>query len=324
MKRSTVEAHEQGVRHAAAKIASSLDDALDIEMLARDAGLSASRFHRVFHATLTESVAALYRRLRLERAAVELSVTELAVTTVAFRAGYTTHESFTRAFQRAYHLSPVRFRQRMLLHQARTGPSADLPHRLPAANSIHVDVLSIVPNSPAISPVPLRGGDVMPVVLTRRDSIRLAALAHTGPVNMVGEAFAALAKIAGPAGLFARPGAYGVAVFPTSADRHTDEEPTGYAAVIVTDASPVPDGLVELELPDGDYATLTHHGPYATLPDSWRRIGLDADADPDLTLDAARPSFEVYRVADHAEPSAMETDIFLPVTVMTLSSRDRA
>src|SRR5688572_2200348 len=52
----------------------------------------------------------MHRRLRLERAARRLLETDAAITTIAFDAGYETHEAFTRAFRQAYGISPSEFR----------------------------------------------------------------------------------------------------------------------------------------------------------------------------------------------------------------------
>lgn len=329
------------MRHAATSIATNLDDALDVGGLARQAGLSVSRFERVFRATLTESPAALHRRLRLERAALELSVTDVPVTMIALRAGYETHESFTRAFQRAYKFAPTAFRIRMHVHRSRNGTLTDIPYRLPSATSIHVDARQVV----LPSPVPLRGGTTMPVQITDRRPARLAAVAHEGPYNMIGEAFAMLARIAEPVVLFARAGAVGIAVFPSfegevhtatpyvaahvgafapygigafvmAADaRGAGESGDGaaFAGVVVDEDVSIPDGAIEIELPGGPYATATHVGSYATLPDAWQGLALDVADAVELVLDSGRPSFEVYRVADHTEPSSLETDLFLPV-----------
>lgn len=303
-----------GVRRAAVSILANLDEALDIEALARDAGLSVSRFERVFRVTVTENIATFSRRLRLERAAWELSVTDLPVTTIAFHAGYDTHESFTRAFRRAYRLSPSAFRQRMHLHRSRMSHLPDLPYRLPSASSIHVDARHLA----LTSPMPFReGGGHMSLEIVSRDSAQIAAIAHEGPANMVGEAFGTLAQAAGPAGLFARPGAYGVAVFPPSGG-------TAFAGVVVDDGAEIPAELVELELAGGLYATVTHVGDYSALPDAWQGIAADVTSASDLVPDSSRPPFEVYRVADHTDPSALETDLFLPVRVSREEEATRA
>jgi transcriptional regulator GlxA family with amidase domain len=67
-----------------------------------------SRFHfqRMFRRLIGETPGELRPRLRLEWAAHTLSTTQQAVTEIAFDAGYDSLEGFSRAFRRAYGLSP--------------------------------------------------------------------------------------------------------------------------------------------------------------------------------------------------------------------------
>ncbi|MEQ4209035.1 AraC family transcriptional regulator [Actinopolymorpha sp. B9G3] len=72
-----------------------------------------SRFHldRVIAAAAGEPPARLRRRVLLERAAYHLVTTARTVLDVAVEAGYSTHESFTRAFARAYGSPPAHWRK---------------------------------------------------------------------------------------------------------------------------------------------------------------------------------------------------------------------
>ena len=88
-----------------------LDEALDLEELARVACFSSFHFHRIFAAMTGETIADHVRRLRLERAAMELRSGAKQVIQVALDAGYEAHEAFTRAFKAAYGASPAKFRR---------------------------------------------------------------------------------------------------------------------------------------------------------------------------------------------------------------------
>src|ERR1700742_4503591 len=112
MKPATRTFYQEAVRRSCAQIVESLDAALDLTALAKQAALSPLHFHHVFRGMVGETPLEVHRRLRLERAAMQLAGSEAAVTTVAFDAGYETHESFTRAFRRAYAQSPSELRAR--------------------------------------------------------------------------------------------------------------------------------------------------------------------------------------------------------------------
>ena len=97
-------------------ILNSLDDGVDSERLAREAYRSRTQFFRVFRAIIDETPAAMRRRLLLERAAWQLGRTPLAVTDIAFDAQYGSLEAFTRAFRRAFRISPSLYRRMGATH----------------------------------------------------------------------------------------------------------------------------------------------------------------------------------------------------------------
>jgi AraC family transcriptional regulator len=123
--------YEGIVSTAVNRIAGALDEALDLGALAAEARLSPLHFHRIFRGLVGETVL----RLRLERAATSLVRSEASVTTIAFDAGYETHESFTRAFRDAFGRPPSEFRARARTQPAnvRSGIGTDCQ---PAAGSI--------------------------------------------------------------------------------------------------------------------------------------------------------------------------------------------
>jgi AraC-like DNA-binding protein len=69
-------------------IAEHLDDELDVERLAEVAHFSPWHFHRIYRETTGETVADTVRRLRLHRAAVDLTRDDDPLERVAKRAGY--------------------------------------------------------------------------------------------------------------------------------------------------------------------------------------------------------------------------------------------
>src|SRR5271157_2100329 len=143
-----------------------LDETLDLEELAQVACFSSFHFHRIFAAMTGETLADHVRRLRLERAAMELKSGAKQVIQVALDAGYEAHEAFTRAFKAAYGISPAEFRRA-------TGPIAirDAPsgvHFRPGAplttfNTNHITT------------------KIMKVITKKIKPMRVAYLRHVGP-----------------------------------------------------------------------------------------------------------------------------------------------
>jgi hypothetical protein len=58
---------------------------------------------------------------------------------------------------------------------------------------------------------------------------------------------------------------------------------------------------------------VTHHGHYASLGDSWEKLAREVAASGRVTDGGTRPTYEIYRIADHSQPDLMETDLFLPL-----------
>lgn len=97
-------------------VTGSLDEERDANGLARNAYRSRTQFYRVFRAMVEETPVAMRRRLLLERAAWQLSRTQLPVTEIGFGAGYGSLEAFTRAFRKAYGVSPSMYRRMGVTH----------------------------------------------------------------------------------------------------------------------------------------------------------------------------------------------------------------
>jgi AraC family transcriptional regulator len=89
----------------------SLDQEQDANGLARHAHRSRTQFYRVFRAMVDETPVAMRRRLLLERAAWQLSRTQLSVTEISLSANYGSLEAFTRAFRKAFQVSPSLYRR---------------------------------------------------------------------------------------------------------------------------------------------------------------------------------------------------------------------
>jgi AraC family transcriptional regulator len=149
-----------------------LDEPLDLEELARVACFSSFHFHRVFAAMTGETIADHVRRLRLERAAMELRSGAKQVIQLALDAGYEAHEPFTRAFKAAYGVSPAEFRRA-------TGPIAirDAPSGVHFRPGVPLTTF----NTNHITT------KIMKVITKKIKPMRVAYLRHVGPYEGVGQ-----------------------------------------------------------------------------------------------------------------------------------------
>jgi AraC family transcriptional regulator len=257
-----------------------LDEDLSVDRLAKLAHFSPFHFHRVFRALAGEGVHEYVRRLRLERAAVLLRSTGRDVTAIAFDAGYETHEAFTRAFRQHFGLAPSRYRAA----RSSGGPSEEETDMTTTATR-EVQVRTLPP-------------------------LRVAFLRHVGPYPNVGETFGRLGAWAGPRGLIG-PQTKMACVY------HDDPEVTAPDKLRADCAITVgeefrPEGEVGVQTLDGgDYAVLTHRGPYEGLAEAYRWLyGTWLPASGRELRD--RPPFEVYlNTPADTPPEGLVTEIHL-------------
>ncbi len=289
------------------RVVQSLDDALDLGELARQATLAPLHFHRIFRGMVGETPLEMHRRLRLERAAQRLALDADPVTRVAFEAGYETHESFTRAFRDVYSASPTEFRERA--RQAARAGTRPPPRELAARSGVHFR------DAPGKHVVSFNQGEsTMLVDVQDMPELRVAAVSHVGPYNTIYEACRRLGEIAEPAGLHEHPGAALVAIWHDDVETTPAAELRSDAGLVVPADVTLPQGLHELRIPAGTYARTTHRGPYTLLGDTWARFMGEW-----LPQSGRRVStgvtYELYRnTPATAAPEALLTDLYLPVT----------
>jgi AraC-like DNA-binding protein len=83
---------------------------LDVDDLARAAGLSRAHFSREFRRAFGESPHAYLLTRRMERAAALLRNTDHSVAAICFSVGLQSVGSFTTSFRRTYGVSPAAYR----------------------------------------------------------------------------------------------------------------------------------------------------------------------------------------------------------------------
>jgi AraC family transcriptional regulator len=278
MKPDTRSFYARAVQAAIEHIAQHLDDALELEALARIACLSSFHFHRVFRGMVGETPLELTRRLRLERAAWRLKDKQQAITEIAFDAGYETHEAFTRAFRAAYSTSPSGFR-------LRTYPRIEIA----AACGVHFTTDGVIP---AFIPRD-SGGLTMEVEIKDMPELRVATVRHVGPYNQIPTAFERLGAVAGPAGLLRHSNTM-IAIYHDDPESTPQEQLRSDAALVVPEGVRLPEGLAEQHIAAGRYAKTVHVGPYEQLGDVWARfLGEWVPASGNRIGDGV--SYEIYK-----------------------------
>jgi transcriptional regulator GlxA family with amidase domain len=104
---------DRRIELAIATMESELRGDVSIATLASAAGLSASRFGRLFREATGYTPSAYLRRLRLTRARVLLERTSLSVAEIMTQVGVRDPSHFARDFRREYGVGPRALRQQL-------------------------------------------------------------------------------------------------------------------------------------------------------------------------------------------------------------------
>jgi AraC-like DNA-binding protein len=90
---------------------SSTQNSHPVDAMARASCFSRRQFHRLMVQVLGETPGTHQRRLRLDRWAWLLLISRATVLDVALETGFENHETFTRAFQTRFGVTPSAFRK---------------------------------------------------------------------------------------------------------------------------------------------------------------------------------------------------------------------
>jgi len=228
------------VARVADHIADHLDDELDVERLAGVAHFSPWHFHRIYRETTGETVADTVRRLRLHRAAVELTRDDDPLERVAKRAGYGTLAAFSRAFSADYGVPPGAYRLRGRLHP----------------------------------PVPQRSQEpVIPykIEIAPFEAVRLAAVAHQGDYHEINRAFEQAMVWAAARGLLDA-ATRSIGIYYNDPLTVPAKELRSEAGLVVADDVKLDGHVHEIRIPSMRCASVVHKGSYAELEAPYRYL----------------------------------------------------
>jgi AraC family transcriptional regulator len=273
--------YQDRLNRVTAHIYDHLDGDLDFATLAEVAAMSPYHWHRIYHAMRGETATATAKRLRLQRAAVDLAQSGKSIEDIAERAGYGGVQAFTRAFSDSYGLPPARYREE--------GSHRDFkPGELEAPRaSWTIDIRQM----PAMS---------------------LLTVEHIGSYMEIGRAFETLFGKAGAEGLLS-PRMRMVGVYEDDPTAIAEDKLRSRAGIVVTEGVEAPPPLQRAHTRAGDYAALRHKGPYVDMRSAY--LWLFGTWLPQSGREAAdAPVIEEYlNNPRDTPPSELLTDLFLPL-----------
>ncbi|MGE6742315.1 AraC family transcriptional regulator [Allorhizobium pseudoryzae] len=253
-----------------------------LEDVAAEVGLSPFHFQRVFQEVMGESPSAYLRRTRLDRAAMNLQMSQLSITSIALNAGYSSPEAFVRGFFSQFGEVPSEFRQK----------AREL---LPTASGIAAP--------PAI-----------PVVTQQRQPVRLLAMRFHGPMPQFQEHWQQFKAYLEDKGLF-RDDLQAVSIFfdtpmitPPGLYRHD-------CAVIDTGQDWSGTGLYPHDFPEGRYVNIRHTGNYDHVLGTYAWVSIDwINQTGEAFSPDSNGGYEFHHTAPWAPTGSIrDLDIVLPL-----------
>ena len=213
-----------------------LDDDLSLETLAHVSGFYRYHWHRIYRAVRGETAAQTVRRLRLERASAMLTETSWPVERIAWKAGFSGTEVFSRAFLRSYRTTPGRFR----------------------IGGRPTSIDSSVTSCGSGSTSSVREAPGWAVRVETRRGYRLAVSEHRGSYMDIGRAFSRVRDRVDSGSLM-------VAIYEDDPDAVPPADLRSAAGTVVDPGMKIPHDLAERMVPAGRYAIMRYIGPYSSM-----------------------------------------------------------
>ncbi len=262
-----------------------LAEKLDLETLSSVSHFSPYHFHRIMRAYLKEPLGSYIIRIRLENAATLLIYTDLPLSEIAFKIGYDTPSSFTKAFKNRFGISPKSYRE---------SNDTIMIERSHCLSNQKLEKMKITPEIKTIEP---------------RKVIYVQAI---GDYNNVGPSWEKLCSWAGRKGLFGKSNEFiGVS---HDDPNITETEKLRYDACLTINQDIKPEGEIGVKtIEGGKYAVFIHKGPYRNLHLTYDQIYKDWLAESKSQVKDL-PCFEKYlNDPERTRAEELLTEIYIPI-----------
>ncbi|MCY1714171.1 AraC family transcriptional regulator [Caproiciproducens galactitolivorans] len=279
----------QGMQNAINYMELHLLEPFNFDEIAKAAGSSTFHFMRMFNMLTGFTVGEYIRNRRLTLAGQELSLSDAKVVDIAFKYGYETHESFTKAFRQFHGISPSAARK-------------------PEANLKSIGKLSIQ--------VTLKGDKTLNYKLIEKEAFTVVG--KKTPVTCVnGENFKIVADFCrqcdedGICDLLEGLCTDEMGVMGICGTMKNDA--FDYYMAVTYQGGKIPEGMETLEIPKSTWAVFESVGPIPeAIQDVWKRIF--SEWFPSNQYEhAVGPEIEVYEKGDMSKPD-YKSYVWIPVT----------
>lgn len=291
--------HTQRIQNVLDYIENHLFQPITDNEIVRTSELSPYHFHRIFTVVMGESLKAYIRKRRLSLAAEQIMKNQKPIIDLALDCGFESQESFTRAFKKMFAVTPGELKTKRIPDYCIKQP---------------VNVKSLQTH--------LKGKNMEPQIVKRK-AFRVIGLGESFSDNSF-EAIAEfwnhfIARMDEIKNPIAKE-TFGMCLPNHPHVKKRDENHFVYIPCMpVEKTAPIPEGMVDLEVPANTYAVFTHKGPISLFPHTinyvWGTWMLE-----NQNLRAEGPDFELYDERFQFEDPKTEIDIWIPIKENNLSS----
>ncbi|WP_445506536.1 AraC family transcriptional regulator [Niallia sp. 03190] len=281
----------EGLQRAITYIEEHLEDAIDLEEVAKQANVSSFHFQRTFSVLTDISIGEYIRRRRLTLAAQEIIKTNGKVIKLAYKYGYDTPESFTKAYKKQHGVTP---------------------------SDTKKGIGKLKVYNPLMIHVSLKGAEPMNVKVIEKEAFQVIGIKRSysmktdehiqdiplfwNEVNSNGTTDFLCSKNDGPI-----KGVLGVCAETTNTDKDMD-----YWIAVSTNQEAT-DGYETLTVPAANWAVFEVHGPMPTsIQKVWKQIYAEWFPSSGYTQ-AGAISLEVYGVDKEPTHPDYYSEIWIPV-----------
>lgn len=256
---------------------------IDIDIIEQVSHYSYRNINRIFQSLHQETIGQYVKRLRLERAAQYLKYSPNSISTIALDVGFGDVAAFSKAFKKRFGLAPVAFRQE-------NHPFA--PQKIP-----------VLPNT-----------DPLPFELETLPRFDWLCLEHRGDYEAIDQmepSWDQLIDYATQQHLLTEHTLYLSETLDDDEISDAIHCRTHLGLTLERPLAQEPQGLFQIKthLPQR-YVKFVHHGPFATLPDTYQRLYAHWMTEVQLEF-SDRPVLEFYDEEDPNRPPI--TEIYIPV-----------
>lgn len=265
---------------------------LNLDALARKYGHSPFHFHRLFTSVVGETPKKYVQRLRLEKAAYKLHVTDETLLDIALSVGFANHETFTRAFKRFF---------------------GELPNRRRELSRIALRERGELSRS-------FRGNDCL-LSEVRFESLRsmtLLCIRHLGDYHKIPDALSDEDRLWNPLIEWALKNnvphsPIPIGIYYDNPDLTPKKSQRCDACIPIEKAVTATRQMRCIEFAGGKYGVIEHIGPYATLAQAFQTLA-DRIGESDEYVFRDDPPIEIMRrIHVNGDTSVNHTDVCLPV-----------